>query len=313
MSEATRPVKEVEIDVRTLDDVARDPHHSISPPDFLMVDAEGSDYDVLAGARDSLGARCVAVSVEAQFQPIWCNQRLFGDTCGLLDELGFDLASISPAGGLSPLRVPVGLRGRALHTSCDAVFLRRTQSLADVMPDEDTRWVQIRKLAFAALLLGHVDCAINVLALSRSIMVGPATRAAARSVSYMRFLDDIEEAVEHTPLRFPPLFTGDAYADKEGRPLRPRTVGIRGWIVERFGRFPLLLAAIRAARRPYVRLKAAAHDRITVGQQRAYERHDSEFERLLRRHGFAGVADLVRARRVAEEPFARVDIPAPRS
>lgn len=306
MGEVTRSLKQVELDVRTIDQLAADPDRPIPAPDFLLADAEGSDYDVLAGARESLRARGLAVSVEAQFQPIWRNQRLLGDICRLLAQLGFDLASVNPHPGQSPHRTPVGLRGRMFHTSCDAVFLRRIDSLADATPDVNVRWIRTRKLAFSAFLLGHVAYGIKALASARAIPASPEIRNAARPVSYMRFLDEVEEAISRAPAQFPPLFREAASA--QGRPGEPNTgqgtaARIKAGIKAAFAHFPRVLSTIQAMRRQRHRLTKATRERVRSLRWRAFPRY-TEFERLLLSYGLADVADLVRTTRLTEEPFA---------
>ena len=304
MKEVTRTLEQAELDVQTLDHLAGGTDRPVPGPDFLFTDTEGSDYDVLAGARESLRARGLAVTVEAQFQPIWRGQRLFGDICRLLDELGFDLASVYPHDGLSPHRTPIGLRGRSFHAGCDAVFLKRIDAVAAATPDADARWIRTRKLAFGALLLGHVAYGIKSLTAARGIPASSEIRAAARSVSYMTFLDEVEETIARAPAHVPPLYAGPA--PRQARPV-VRYGRIKGILAMVPGVLAVALALVGAGRR----LRSAARDAVSTLPGTHTRSQDTEFERLLVRYGLANVADVVRTRRILEEPFAREEPRAP--
>lgn len=77
-----------EVEVRTLQAFAAGA--GIDHIDYLKVDVEGTEYEVLAGAADLL-ARVGVVRVEVCFIPFRIGQRLFSDVDLLLRRQGFDL------------------------------------------------------------------------------------------------------------------------------------------------------------------------------------------------------------------------------
>jgi hypothetical protein len=71
------------IPTRRLDDVAE-----IAHMDFLKIDVQGSERDVLTHGRRKL-AETVAVQTEMSFIPLYENQPTFGEMDILMRELGF--------------------------------------------------------------------------------------------------------------------------------------------------------------------------------------------------------------------------------
>ena len=303
--ETIKPLRQVELEVRTIDALARG-NQPIPPPDFLLVDTEGTAYEVLAGARDSLNARTLAVSVEVEFQPFWDGEKLFGDTWRLMDELGFDLVAFPMLSGASPHRAPVGLRGREFLICGDALFLRRVDALPGA--DEDGRWVAANKLACLAFWLGYTEYGVKVLAAADGLTPRAESRAQAAKLSYMKFIADLRDAIAQTPARLPPLFNARysaAAIQSRFEPSYAVTVaGLKGRIKAHLIAHPRLLAAVRAMRRTIAKTANAARNIVRNARQWGAPRH-SAFERVFVKYGFAEIADVIRTRRLAEAPFAR--------
>lgn len=82
----------VPVPVRSLDSLMADP--SVMMPravDLLKLDTQGSELDILRGARETLGRQLVAVEVEVEFARLYEGQPLFRDVDAFLDEAGFTL------------------------------------------------------------------------------------------------------------------------------------------------------------------------------------------------------------------------------
>jgi FkbM family methyltransferase len=76
------------VEVRTLERFAREQH--LDHIDYLKIDVEGSEYEVLAGAGAFLGAISV-IKAEVCFIPFRKGQKLFSEVDLLLRGRGFDL------------------------------------------------------------------------------------------------------------------------------------------------------------------------------------------------------------------------------
>lgn len=81
-----------EIPVRSLDGIVGD--GAIRLPkfiDFMKIDTQGSELDVLMGARKTLCSQVVGVEVEVEFARLYESQPLFRDIDAFLSECGFTL------------------------------------------------------------------------------------------------------------------------------------------------------------------------------------------------------------------------------
>jgi len=64
-------------------------------PDFLKIDVQGLEYEVLEGCGDLLHG-CTGIELEAHYYPIYEGERLFGEIIGLLNGFGFRLRRATP-------------------------------------------------------------------------------------------------------------------------------------------------------------------------------------------------------------------------
>lgn len=122
----------LDIDARTIENFAKE--KSLSHIDYLKIDVEGSEYEVLSGAGDFLNNVGV-IKVEVCFIPFRKEQKLFSDVDLLLRKFGFDLLRFET----SP--VQVGFKERTSSWSfgpvigvperfgqllqCDAIYVNR--------------------------------------------------------------------------------------------------------------------------------------------------------------------------------------------
>jgi len=143
-----------------------------SVPDFIKVDTDGSDYEVLRGAEQTLREKPVlGLSVECQFHgPVHPHANLFSNIDTLLRSLGFSLFDLetfcySRASLPRPFRHPIPaqtVEGQVLWA--DALYFR---DLGD--PDYETMWpveltpVAILKMACLFEIHGLEDCAAELL------------------------------------------------------------------------------------------------------------------------------------------------------
>ncbi|MCM8811687.1 MAG: FkbM family methyltransferase [Candidatus Omnitrophica bacterium] len=127
------PVKEViPVETKTLASFARE--GGLNWIDFLKIDVEGMEYEVLEGAGNLLRSTAV-IKVEVCFIPFRKNQKLFSHVDLLLRNYGFDLLKFETTQG------QVGYKERESHfsigpaigwpdrygqaLSCDAIYVNR--------------------------------------------------------------------------------------------------------------------------------------------------------------------------------------------
>lgn len=79
----------VEIETTTLDEFCQ--QEAIANVDFLQIDVQGADLQVLQGAQQLLKRSVLAVQIEVEFNPLYVNQPLFSDVDVFLRSQDFSL------------------------------------------------------------------------------------------------------------------------------------------------------------------------------------------------------------------------------
>jgi len=133
--------------------------------DFLKLDTEGSEYDILLGARNQISENVVGIRVEVSFANIFEGKPLFGAISDLLLKEDFFLLNFDYNGRGDYQNEFVNLDGRyGILTASDAVFLRRKDSLFEM--DETGGMSQaIRILKYASFCFenGAPDVGLDIL------------------------------------------------------------------------------------------------------------------------------------------------------
>lgn len=191
-----RPLQKRKVATRRLDGLVAAEAAPCPPPDFLSLDVQSGEYEVLLGARDALDHNICGLIVEVEFGKMYVGQRRFQDVYDLLDGAGFDFVRFLAIGERS-VRTPLGFRGDGYQDFADALFLRR----CDRVPrDAAGRGEMLTKLCFFALSFGVVELAVQCLAALHG-----ATLPQARA--YERFVAACRDVYERDAKLLPPLFS----------------------------------------------------------------------------------------------------------
>ncbi|WP_413173389.1 FkbM family methyltransferase [Anabaena azotica] len=149
----------IEIETTTLDNVCDE--EGIETIDFLQIDVQGADLDVLQGASKILNRGVLGVEIEVEFSPLYSNQPLFADVDTHLRNLGFTLFDLGVAHhtrACSPI-VSQDRRGQLLWG--EAYYLQDPLlENANVKIKEPGK---ILKLACIADVLGFTDYTVELL------------------------------------------------------------------------------------------------------------------------------------------------------
>lgn len=168
VSETLKTVEKRPITTVTLDDVFVRGDGQLQPPDFLSLDTQGSEYDILLGGVETLRRHVVALELEVEFHPLYQDQKLFGDICAFLSEQGFHFVRFRDIfSEMSPFRAEVGLRGSGFQMSGDALFLKKTTNICS--DDQLNRSVMLRKLAFISIVLNQFEYGLQCLMAAKGL------------------------------------------------------------------------------------------------------------------------------------------------
>jgi hypothetical protein len=134
------PVKVERVQTTRLDDVSE-----IDDCDFLKIDVQGGELDVLMGAPNTL-KRTVFVHCEVEFAPVYQNQPLFSDFDAHLRAAGFELIDIVNAGYAATRSLPRPI-SRSRLMWAEAVYARSPETIALLGADK----------ALKAAYIAHVN------------------------------------------------------------------------------------------------------------------------------------------------------------
>jgi len=306
LGQAMRPMETRVLSTVGLDELFCKGLLGSTPPDFLSLDTEGFEYEILTGSRQVLQRSTLAVALEVEFHPMFTGQKLFGDVSNLLTSQGFLFVGFSRAAPTwTPNQSPIGLRGGGIQLGDDALFIRRVETIG-TDHDELRRCLMLSKLAFLALIFNQVEIASECLRLAETSEAARAVRNELAPMEYGRFLTDFWTAVKRQPAFFPATF--ESQFTFEASRSRCATAGKRGarwielirdWCVRKPQRWRLLKRLARplfsGLRRLTIFIKL-----VTAGK--AFWRHPAlqwrtEVERVLLRYGLCDQEKTVRRNR----------------
>ncbi|MBI4689835.1 MAG: FkbM family methyltransferase [Nitrospirae bacterium] len=205
VSDSMRTVEKREVNIVTMDQIFKDEALKIAAPDFLSMDVQGAEYNILQGSKEILRQNVLALVIETWFHPLYQGQKIFGDISNFLSDHGFYFVKCLRMAEYSPFRAPVGQRGEGFQMLTDALFLRRIDSIESVITDNILLHTMLRKLAFISITYNQFEYGLKCLHRSKKANVSYETDF--KNINYYKFLDDIEKSVEKMPLRYPKTFS----------------------------------------------------------------------------------------------------------
>ena len=116
---------------------------------------------------------------------------------------------------MAPYRYPVGLRGAGFHTLSEALFLRKIDVVEGMYSDTSTRYLNLRKLAFIAIVFNQIEYGLECLKRSRLIEHENKPDELSKT-TYFQFLRDLEKIVDIQPQIFPQTF-GSKYSFEQSK------------------------------------------------------------------------------------------------
>lgn len=195
------------IQLHALDNLSELRTGQIPRPDVLILDTQGSEFEILQGAADSLNS-AVAIVTEVEFSEFYAGQHLFSDFNALLGKHDLQFICFERiASHHEPFRFPIGMRGKGLTTDADVLYLR---SIDSAQKDPGT----LKKLAFVAHHLRHHAYAFKCMEVFRHRY--GSLRSTVDGTGQSNFLADLEEAVERQPKLLPWTFQ-DFYTPEDSR------------------------------------------------------------------------------------------------
>src|SRR5262249_31783869 len=117
------------IRTQALDDVLRTAEGAPPAPDFLSLDVQGCEHEVLIGAEQALRSSVCGLIVEVEFAEMYSGQKRFQEICDFLGERGFDFVRFQSIGEASGSAAPLGFRLGGGQSWADALVLRGAEAV----------------------------------------------------------------------------------------------------------------------------------------------------------------------------------------
>jgi len=132
-------------------------------PDFLSLDTQGSEYDILRGASKLLDSKILGIRAEVEFAEIYKDQKLFDSIFSYLIEKGFVYVGLENSCPTYYADSIDGIRGQGLMLCGDAVFLKDHKTILDSSINNNDKLIKLYKLAATALCFNLLDYAYKIL------------------------------------------------------------------------------------------------------------------------------------------------------
>lgn len=204
-ADALALVQERQVETISFDEIFSQRQSGIPPPDFLSLDTQGSEYEILEGSASLLDSTVLGLQVEVEFVPLYSDQRLFGDIHRLLAGHGFYFSHFASLLDLSPHRAPIGLRGKGFICAGEAVFIKNVSAITNT---KHNLAVKLLKLAFISLSYGKVEYALMCLNLAKEKLPPDQwSRKGTGTRKYLEFLAAVTQAETMMPQELPPTFS----------------------------------------------------------------------------------------------------------
>lgn len=275
LKDVLRPVKQFSVETRTIGSLAREHGFQV---DYLSLDVQGAEFDILAGASESVLRDTVGIMCEISLLQFYDGQKLFDEITLLLRGKGFFVANIFPHGfDWATYRAAVGWRGTGFTAHGDVLFMREPQH---ILEHATCPFRSLLKQAFVAMCYGNIAFALQCLELAYKTPDAEFL-AAGNEISYIRFLDEMYRLYLEVPHLYPPRFVHLWTAEES---------------LARFNGDGRVTRDIQNIRHAYF----AETDKAEFFRNalRLLDPSPTEFEKLLDRYRFPGLADDVCERRI---------------
>ncbi len=163
-------LKTIKTDTDTLDNQL----HAEADIDFIKIDTQGSELNVLRGANKTLSS-VFGIELEVEFSALYENQPLFPDVDKFLRDSGFQLFDLRPWYWKRNLGMQYGMpKGQLIFA--DALYLRETCRIKEIVNRQKSSMLKKSKLLKTisiCILFGYVDYAFELFKLEQDVFDAP--------------------------------------------------------------------------------------------------------------------------------------------
>jgi FkbM family methyltransferase len=156
-------IEAVKIEVDSLDNVLEE--FNIKNPDFIKLDTQGSELDILKGGVKTLKSDILGLEIEVEFAKMYEDQHLFGDVDMFVRENGFDLFDIQRFYFKRKMGMALG-RSKGQIVFGNTLYLVRVDRFKEIIHeinDPQEKKLKALKAFSICFLYGYYDYALELL------------------------------------------------------------------------------------------------------------------------------------------------------
>lgn len=187
-----KPMKKVNLKTRSLDSLIN--NKEILPADFISLDVQGGEYEILYNAQNLLKENILAISCEVSFAELYKDAKLFSDINKLLIENGFFIVDLNPM-NIGCERIPSNFRGKGIPLQGEILYFK---DLSYFRNDNLLDQIKLRKLAFIAISFGYTEYAYKLIKKLNQIKV--------QNCDYSNFLEVFYNKINQQMNNLPKLW-----------------------------------------------------------------------------------------------------------
>src|SRR6516225_4682413 len=193
-----------DVDIRALDSIMKAGEAPLGlTPDFLSLDTQGSELNILKGGVQTFHDHCVALATEVEFHPMYKGQPLFSAIFDFALHHGFHFVGFTYLQEISPNRLPLGARAKGVLAFGDALFFRNIDSVRSIARSQNELYLMLLKLAFIALNFGYLEFALQAIDAAEEAKPDPDLRDRLLARDCYRLLYELKKAAGELPAHLP--------------------------------------------------------------------------------------------------------------
>jgi methyltransferase, FkbM family len=207
-SDTVSIIEKRKVDLVTLDWIIEN-NTNIPKPDFISMDTQGTEYEIIQGGMKTIKENVVGLVLECGFHEIYKDQKLFGEITKILSDNGFYFVKFMNLETASPYRAPIELRGEGFNTGCDALFLRKISNIQKLEKEDIVKRTMLQKLAFISIVFNQYEYGIQCLNSIKLQNCKNIFRLDEEKYEYITFLEKLEVIMKNLSDNYPKTFTSE--------------------------------------------------------------------------------------------------------
>jgi FkbM family methyltransferase len=160
--------RELAVETTTLDSCVFE--KDVPAPDFLSINTQGTELDIIRGAVRVLERHATVIQCEVTFFSLYQGQNSLDDLCGHLHGSGYWLCALVPHTPYVPsfmvgerlIRPPIGFRRGGICLQAEAIFFKDPRHILSAHSEPN---IDLAKSVYMSIVLGNYSMAYDYAAL----------------------------------------------------------------------------------------------------------------------------------------------------